>query len=84
MSLISWKLVEEWGSRMGKYSAMTVNERLAEAGVYNAFETALTRGDRAGIISALKTVEIEGAWADEIADRLLANPDAYLHPKFKL
>ena len=58
---------------MGKYSAMTVNERLFEAGLLNAWDAAAKARSRAEMVDILLKVEL-GDDAEPIADGILANP----------
>ena len=54
---------------------MTVNERLFDAGLLDAFDAAARARDRAELIRLLTEVDVEGAaWS---ADTLLENPESY-------
>jgi len=59
-----------------KYSGMTTNERLFEAGLLDTFDQAARRRDRAAMIAALDQVELEDQSA-HVADTILANPKFY-------
>jgi hypothetical protein len=59
-----------------KYSGMTTNERLFEADLWQAFDEAVRRRDRAAIIAVLDQVELENQ-SGHIADTILANPKFY-------
>lgn len=58
---------------MGKYGGMTVNERLVEAGLMDAWDSALNARNREEMIAILSQVELESQ-AGIIADSALATP----------
>jgi hypothetical protein len=58
---------------MGKYGGMTVNERLVEAGLMDAWDSALNARNREEMIAILSQVELESQ-AGTIADSALAPP----------
>lgn len=62
---------------MGKYTAMTTNERLADAGLLDAFDRAVRCGDRAEMIRVLSQVEFDTEGATRIAESVLAHPTRY-------
>jgi hypothetical protein len=43
---------------LGKYDAMTVNERLFEAGLLDAYDAAIETGDLSEINAVLKKVDV--------------------------
>jgi hypothetical protein len=59
------------------YGGMTVNERLAAAGLLAEFDAAARRRDRSEMIAILMRVELTGAQAAETADRIIAKPSMY-------
>jgi hypothetical protein len=61
---------------MSKYSGMTVNERLYEAGIVNAWDTAAISRNRAHMIELLVQVDLSEQ-AEEIVDTILADPKRY-------
>lgn len=56
---------------------MTVNERLAAAGLMDDFDSAVRARDRARIISVLERVALSNEQAAYSADTILANPERY-------
>ena len=62
---------------MPKYRGMTVNERLYEAGLIGAFDTAVRRRRRADIIEVLLQVELSPEQAAETTDAILKDPRRY-------
>ena len=62
---------------MSKYGGMTTNERLAVAGLMDAFDDATRRGDRAAMIDILLRVEFTPEGAERTADQVLAEPTRY-------
>lgn len=62
---------------MSKYGGMTVNERLAEAGLLSAWDEAVARRDRDGMIGILERVEMTTSQAAQTTDTVLANPGLY-------
>lgn len=59
-----------------KYPGMTVNERLWEAGIMDAWDTAAISRDRDRMIELLGQVEL-ASQAEKIVDSVLANPKRY-------
>jgi hypothetical protein len=60
-----------------RYAGMTVNERLFDAGLLDAFDAAARARDRAKLIRLLTEVGVEdAAWS---ADTILERPDRYGH-----
>lgn len=58
-----------------RYAGMTVNERLFEAGLMQAFDAAARARDRAELIRILADVAVDdAAWS---ADTLLEDPKRY-------
>jgi hypothetical protein len=58
------------------YSGMTVNERLAVAGLFAQWDDAVRRRDRARMIAILQHVGLD-ADAETIAGTILKNPAHY-------
>jgi len=56
---------------------MTVNERLFEAGLLDAFDRAVRAADRAKIVEILIKVEIDAPEAARTADSILKHPTRY-------
>jgi hypothetical protein len=58
-------------SDAGRYAGMTLNERLVDAGLMEAFDAAVRARDRAEMIRLLRDVEVEdaGGSADAILRR---------------
>jgi hypothetical protein len=61
---------------MSKYSGMTVNERLSEAGIMDAWDTAAISRNRDRMIELLGQVELSDQ-AEQIIDTILADPKRY-------
>lgn len=61
----------------GRFDGMTVNERLAEAGLLAEFDDAARSRDRAAIIRILNQVEMGDAYAPSTANAILTNPAKY-------
>ena len=57
---------------MSRFDAMTVNERLLEVDLLDAWDAALSRRDRADMIALLGQVALTEQ-ATQIVDRVLAN-----------
>ena len=58
-----------------RYEGMTVNERLFDAGLMDAFDAAARARDRAAMIRLLIDVDVEdAAWS---ADTILQRPERY-------
>ena len=57
------------------YSAMTINERLAEAGLLDAFDIAATSRDREAMMRLLAEVDV--ADPASTADPILNDPKRY-------
>ena len=62
---------------MADYAGMTVNERLAVAGLSEAFDRAIIARDRARAIAVLLQVELSAAQAASSTDAIFANPSRY-------
>ena len=58
------------------YAAMTVNERLVEAGLLDRWDTAARARDRAVMVAVLREVDM-GELAESTADAVLADPAFY-------
>ncbi|MDR3412988.1 MAG: hypothetical protein P4L87_18895 [Formivibrio sp.] len=61
---------------MSKYGGMTVNERLYDAGIMDAWDIAAVSRDRDRMIELLGIVELSEQ-AESITDKLLADPKRY-------
>ncbi len=61
---------------MSKYSGMTVNERLHEAGIMDAWNTAANSRNRDCMIELLGQVELSDQ-AEWIVNTILADPRCY-------
>jgi len=62
-------------SNQSRYAGMTVNERLFEAGLVEAFDAAARARDRSEMIRILSEVDVDdAAWS---ADTILQNPEKY-------
>ena len=59
------------------YAGMTVNERLFEAGLMDAFDAAVRARDRERIISVLMQVALSEEDAAFTTDTILGNPKRY-------
>ena len=60
-----------------EYAGMTVNERLASAGLLDSWDAAAKRRDRDEMIRVLESVELEPTEAARTVDLVLANPRKY-------
>ena len=65
---------------MSLYAGMTVNERLVIAGLIAAWDAAVAKRDRAGMIEVLMSTELSEKQAAETADAVLADPQKYGFP----
>jgi hypothetical protein len=65
---------------MSLYAGMTVNERLVVSGQLAAWDAAVIRRDRAGMIEVLMSIELSAKQAAETTDTVLANPQKYGFP----
>ena len=65
------------GSSGPQFSGMTVNERLATAGLVGEWDAAIIAGDRQRAISVLLRVELDETSAAFTVDTTLANPSKY-------
>lgn len=62
-------------SNQGRYEAMTVNERLFEAGLVEAFDAAVAARNRSEMIRILTAVDVDDpVWS---TDTMLQNPEKY-------
>ncbi len=59
---------------MGKYDAMTVNERLFEARLLDKFDQAVRERNKASMVSLLLRVDFNRDQAENAADSILENP----------
>jgi hypothetical protein len=59
---------------MPLYAGMTVNERLVMSGQIAAWDAAVARRDRAGMIEVLMATELSAKQAAKTTDAVLANP----------
>lgn len=59
------------------FAAMTTNERLAEAGLLEQFDSAVRLGEREQVICCLMQVDFTREAAEGIADATLAHPTRY-------
>jgi hypothetical protein len=59
---------------------MTVNERLVVSGQIAAWDAAVARRDRAGMIAVLMSTELSAKQAAETTDAVLADPQKYGFP----
>lgn len=59
------------------YRGMTVNERLGVAGLFDHWDAAVVRRDRAEMIRVLTLTDLPMAAAEQTADSVLANPRFY-------
>jgi hypothetical protein len=62
---------------MPDYAGMTVNERLAVAGLMQAFDKAVMARDRSAAIAVLRQVELSDEQAASTTDTIFANPSRY-------
>jgi hypothetical protein len=62
---------------MSLYAGMTVNERLVVSGQIAAWDAAVARRDRAGMIEVLMSIELSAKQAAETTDAVLADPQKY-------
>ena len=67
----------------GDFGGMTVNERLYAAGLLDAFDAAVERGDKDEVIRLLQRVDLSPHDAQLSADTLFANPGRYGYPRRK-
>ena len=63
------------------FGGMTVNERLAVAGLMKRFDGAIRSGDRQGAIEILLQVAMSEDNAAATVDAVLADPSRYGHPR---
>jgi hypothetical protein len=75
------RLVRMGAKRKGQYAAMTVNERLGVAGLFQQFDEAVSRSDRSKMIEILCSVEIDAEQASRTADSILTNRKYYGFPE---
>jgi hypothetical protein len=61
-----------------KFAGMTVNERLAEAGLIAQWDDACRRSDRDEMIRVLLRVDLSEARAASCVDAVVAHPEIYL------
>ena len=60
-----------------RFNGMTVNERLFEAKLLDAFDLAVIKRDRKKLIEILKTVELSDEQANSTIDTIFLNPKKY-------
>ena len=60
---------------MGNYSGMTTNERLFAAGLLDAFDAAVVRGDRKQMIDILQSVDVLDP--ERVSETILSRPTRY-------
>ena len=60
-----------------KYSGMTVNERLFEAGLMSAFDQAARARNKTKMVEILKKVELTDAQANETSVAIINSPSMY-------
>ncbi len=63
-----------------RFSGMTVNERLAVAGLLEAWDSAISTADRGQAVEVLSQVDLADQ-AEWIVDTTLANPAKYGFPR---
>jgi hypothetical protein len=68
---------------MSLYAGMTVNERLVIAGLIAAWDEAVAKRDRAGIIEILMASDLTAEQAAYSTDTTLADPQKYGFPPAK-
>lgn len=68
---------------MSLYAGMTVNERLVISSQIAAWDAAVIRRDRAGMIEVLMSTELTAKQATETTDAVLADPQRYEFPPAK-
>lgn len=68
---------------MSLYAGMTVNERLVTAGLIAAWDEAVAKRDRAGMIAVLMATELSEKQAAETTDAVQADPGKYGFPPTK-
>ncbi len=65
----------------GKYSAMTVNERLFAAKLLDQFDSAINAHDREKALDILEMVEMPRELGAQTVDPIFANPKMYGYPR---
>jgi len=65
-----------------RYTGMTMNERLFEAGLVEEFDAAFRARDRAALIDIYSRVG-GGEFAEKSVDTILANPEKYDPDRYK-
>ena len=68
---------------MPLYAGMTVNERLVSSGQMAAWDAAVARHDRAGMVEILMATELTAEQAAYAAVTVLGNPEKYGYPPAK-
>ena len=63
---------------MPLYAGMTVNERLSVSGQFAAWDAAVAKRDRAGMIEILMATELTAEQAAFTTDTTLGNPPAVI------
>jgi len=59
------------------YAGMTVNERLAVAGLMQAFDKAVMARNRSAAVAILRQAELSEEQAASTVDTIVANPGRY-------
>lgn len=67
----------EAGRKRPGYSGMTLNERLFNAGILDAFDAAARRRDRGAMVRLIQEVDVTRDEAERSVDTILANPEKY-------
>ena len=62
---------------MTDYAGMTVNERLAVAGLMQAFDKAVMARNRSAAVAILRQAELSEEQAASTVDTIVANPGRY-------
>lgn len=72
---------DDVGQRHPNFGGMTVNERLAAAGLLRDFDTAIDEGVRQRAIDFLQQVEMSDDAAAMTVDTILRSPATYGYPR---
>jgi hypothetical protein len=62
---------------MDPISGMTVNERLSQLGLFEAFDSAIASREVSAVVAVLKQVALTDKQAHETATAILADPGHY-------
>ena len=60
-----------------RFGGMTVNERLFESKLFDAFDLAVIKRDKKKLLEILKTVELSDEQANSTVDAIFLNPKKY-------